>query len=409
MIPGNMLQHVTSPLPTGGDPFEGTPYRWLRRVGGGGMGEVHLVQHTVLGSEFVAKVLHPRYAANEQLIDRVRLEAQSLGRLEHPNIVRVSGFARLRDGRPFIIMEALSGNTLESEVRGRDRLPLVESLRYALQLASALAAAHELGVIHRDIKPDNLFLHHEHDGSRSLKVLDFGVARVVPGISEASPVPLMLPTETGIVVGTPRYVSPEGARGQRVDHRGDIYATGLVLYFMLAGQGPFDRIKDEQRLLAAHVHEPPPPLATHGVEGLTPELEEVMQRMLAKAPEHRFSSARELEARLAALFQGVVAGLEHAATAAVRRSEPPAVQTHTLRLPLPAARSTLAAGTLLSAPAPVADPAVVLEPGTPVPVPVLREGRSPAFLVTLFVAVALLAGLASAGAVIVLRRILGGA
>jgi eukaryotic-like serine/threonine-protein kinase len=424
MIRNNMVQHASSPLPPGGDPFEGTPYRWLRRVGGGGMGEVHLVQHTVLGSEFAAKVLHPRYASNEQLIDRVRVEAQSLGRLEHPNIVRVSSFARLRDGRPFIIMEALSGNTLESEVRGRDRLPVVESLRYARQLASALAAAHELGVIHRDIKPDNLFIHHEHDGSRVLKVLDFGVARVVPGISDASPVPLMLPTDTGIVVGTPRYVSPEAARGQRVDHRGDIYAAGLVLYFMLAGQGPFDHVKNEQRLLAAHVHDPPPPLSTHRVEGLTAELEEIVQRMLAKAPERRFASARELEARLTALIQHIVASVEQAATAPVRRSEPPGVPTFTARLPRPApAAATHPAsgpppaalplpGAALTATVPVAPPAPTAAPQadteTPAPVLVLREGRSPAFLAGLFLAIAVLVALASAGAVVVLRRVWGG-
>jgi eukaryotic-like serine/threonine-protein kinase len=405
-----MLQHASSPVPPGGDPFEGTPYRWLRRVGGGGMGEVHLVQHAVLGSEFVAKVLHPRFASNEQLIDRVRIEAQSLGRLDHPNIVRVSSFARLYDGRPFIIMEALSGNTLESEVRARDRLPVVESIRYALQLASALAAAHELGVIHRDVKPDNLFLHHEHDGSRILKVLDFGVARVVPGISDASPVPLMLPTDTGIVVGTPRYVSPEAARGQRVDHRADIYAAGLVLYFMLAGRGPFDHIKNEQRILAAHLHDPPAPLATHGVEGLTVELEDIVQRMLAKAPDHRFASARELEARLAVLLQRTVTRVEHAATAPVPRSAPPVLQAHTQRMPMPAAPAPApVASTSYAAPAPVVAPASVPGPETPAPVLVLREGRGPAFLAVVFLAIAILVGLASAGAVIVLRRFLGGA
>jgi eukaryotic-like serine/threonine-protein kinase len=423
-----MLQHASSPLPPGGDPFEGTPYRWLRKVGGGGMAEVHLVQHVALGSDFAAKVLHSRFASNEQLVDRVRVEAQSLGRLEHPNIVRVHSFGRLRDARPFIILEALAGNTLESEVRARDRLPAVEALRYALQLASALAAAHELGIVHRDIKPDNLFLHHEHDGSRTLKVLDFGVARIVPGISEASPVPLILPTDTGIVVGTPRYVSPEAARGGRVDHRADIYAAGLVLYFMLAGKGPFDHIKNEQRVLAAHLHDVPPSLATHVVEGLTAELDEVVQRMLAKRPEDRFSSARELEARLAVLLQRSVTNIEHAATAPVRRSAPPAPQPHTQRTavqPAPAAPATATARpvrspsptaavparhTARSTPqAPVTAPAPPphQEPETPAPVLVLREGRGPAFVAAVFLAVAALVGLASAGAVIVLRRFLG--
>ncbi|HKY38439.1 MAG TPA: protein kinase, partial [Polyangiaceae bacterium] len=411
MIRNNMVQHASSPLPPGGDPFEGTAYRWLRRVGGGGMGEVHLVQHAALGSEFAAKVLHPRFASNEQLVDRVRVEAQSLGRLEHPNIVRVSSFGRLRDGRPFIIMEPLSGNTLESEVRFRDRLPVIEALRYSLQLASALAAAHELGVIHRDIKPDNLFLHSEHDGSRILKVLDFGVARVVPGISDASPVPLMLPTDTGIVVGTPRYVSPEAARGQRVDHRADLYAAGLVLYFMLAGKGPFDHIKAEQRVLAAHVHDPAPPLASHGIEGLTAEVEALVQRLLAKDPVHRFATARELEAQLATLLQQTVALAEHAVTAPVRRSEPPIVQPATPRMPLSApgaAPQRLAQPQEQPAARVSSPPAAAVESPTPAPVMAIRANRSFAFITGVFFVVALVVGLASAGAVIVLRGLLGG-
>jgi len=394
MIKTSMVQPVaSSPLPPGGDPFVGTPYRWLRRVGGGGMGDVHLVEHTVLGSEFAAKVLHAKYAGSKQLVDRVRVEAQSLARLEHPNIVRVASFGRLRDERPFIIMEALTGNTLDSEVRGRDRLPLVEAIRYALQLASALAAAHELGIIHRDVKPENLFLHHEHDGSRLLKVLDFGVARIVPGISDASPVPLTLPTDTGIVVGTPRYVSPEAAKGQRVDHRADIYSAGLVLYFMLTGRGPFDHIRDERLVLAAHAHEPPPPLSTHSVEGVTPELEEILRRTLAKAPEQRFASARELEARLAALLQRTVSSVEHSAKAPGGRSASPSAAL------APQSRQT---------PPVAAPPPLAPEPETPAPILALREGRSRAFIAGLFLAVTLVFGLASAGAVAVLRRALGG-
>jgi eukaryotic-like serine/threonine-protein kinase len=386
-----MLQSASSPLPPGGDPFEGTPYRWLRRVGGGGMGEVHFVQHTVLGSEFAAKVLHPRYASNEQLVDRVRVEAQSLGRLEHPNIVRVASFGRLRDGRPFFIMEALSGHTLESEVRACGRVPTLQAIRYAMQLASALSAAHELGVIHRDIKPDNLFLHHAHDGARVLKVLDFGVARVVPGISDASPVPLALPTDTGIVVGTPRYVSPEAARGQRVDNRADIYAAGLVLYFMLAGQGPFDDIKNEQSVLWAHVNNPPPPLTTHGIESLTSELETVVQRMLAKSPADRFSSARELEAHLASALQATLAlGRQSSRPASPAPSEtaPLRMRPREHQVERPAA-------------------AVQEREATPVPVRALRERRSPALVALVFLAVLAIVSLASAGAVIVLRRTLG--
>ncbi len=377
-----MLQTaMSSPLPPGGDPFEGSSYRWLRHLGGGGMGEVHLVEHRALGSEFVAKVLHARYASDAQLADRVRVEAQSLARLEHPNIVQVKSFALLADGRPFIVMEPLSGDTLESEIQTRERLPLVEALRYGLQLASALAAAHALGIVHRDIKPNNLFLHHDYDGLKVLKVLDFGVARILPGFSDNSPVPLALPTDTGIVVGTPRYVSPEGALGKRVDHRADIYGAGLVLYIMLTGRGPFDHVRGEQRVLVAHVHEAPRLLSTYGVGGGTPALQDLVSHALAKNPDDRLPTAKELEARLALLLQQAVA-------AARRTSAPPAA-------PAVAAPS-----------APKSTHYEDTE--TPAPLAAIPTVRSPASVMLVFVTIALIVGLASAGAVTVLRRLLGG-
>jgi len=405
-------------LPEGGDPFEGTPYRWLQSLGGGGMGEVHLVMHAALGSEFVAKVLHAKYASHEQLADRVRVEAQSLARLEHPNIVRVHSFGRLRDGRPFLIMEPLSGYTLGSEIQTRKRLPVVEALRYGLQLASALAAAHAIGIVHRDIKPDNLFLHHEHDGTKVLKVLDFGVARIVPGVSEQSPIPLAVPTDTGVVVGTPRYVSPEAAVGKRVDHRADIYGAGVVLYIMLTGRGPFDHVRGERAVLAAHVHQTPAPLATHAVEGVTAELEALVLHALAKNPDNRLSNAKELEQRLAALLQVVVrpqaqttAPLPAVAPRPPSADASPAPQPQpAFSSPPPAARpprdETPKDASSVRASTPHGDPDEALDaPGLTGMIP---TSRSPVTVVLFFFLVALVMGCASAGAVYVIHRSLGG-
>ena len=392
-----MTEPPETNLPAGGDPFEGTPYRWLRPLGGGGMGEVHLVEHRVLGADFVAKMPHAKFASNAQLMDRVRVEAQSMGRVDHPNVAKVIGLGQLPDGRPYLIMEVLSGHTLDSELRALDRLPLLEALRYAIQLCSALTAAHALGVVHRDIKPDNLFLHLDHDGTRVLKVLDFGVARVVPGISDNSPIPLAVPTDTGIVVGTPRYASPEACVGKRVDHRADIYGVGLVLYVMLAGKGPFDHIRSERQVLAAHVQQPPAPLASHKVEGWTPELEALVLRALAKDPADRFQTAAELEASLAALLQRAVVTAERAS---VKPSASPAQQAR-------APRKT-------PAPAPVAQPLPAANPATPEPasggvaVFVPPAKRNPAVVAAVFVVVLVLVGLASSGAVSVLRQMAGG-
>ena len=349
------------------------------------MGEVHVVVHAALGSEFVAKVLHAKYAAHEQLADRVRVEAQSLARVEHPNIVRVHSLGRLRDGRPFIIMEPLSGHTLESEIQARERLPVVEARRYGLQLASALAAAHAIGVVHRDIKPDNLFLHHEQDGAKVLKVLDFGVARVVPGVSEQSPVPLAVPTDTGVVVGTPRYVSPEAAMGKRVDHRADIYGAGLVLYIMLAGHGPFDHVHGERAVLFAHVNQPPAPLPAH--EGMTAELEALVRHALAKNPDHRVSSAKQLEERLATLLQ-----------IATRPS--PALLAPAPSDQLPRGLAPVRPEIQPEPPSETHDPAGVTG--------IIPTTRSPLTVALFFALVALVIGCASAGAVYVIHRALGG-
>ena len=148
----------TSPPSALEDIFVGTPYQAQQRLGAGGMGEVFLVEHRELGRQFVAKVMHERFATNERLLDRMRVEAQTLGRLDHANIVSVSGFGITQDGRPFIVMEYLHGRTVADELEARGALPPREAVHYALQLLAGLEAGHALGIAHRDLKPDNLFL-----------------------------------------------------------------------------------------------------------------------------------------------------------------------------------------------------------------------------------------------------------
>jgi serine/threonine-protein kinase len=192
-------------------------------------------------------------------------------------------------------MERLVGRTLAAEIEARGAPPPPEAVRYILQLLSALEAAHAVGIVHRDIKPDNLFLVTGPDGRLTLKLLDFGLARVLPGFGDAAPRPLAVPTDTGLVVGTPRYVSPEGALGKRVDERADVYAAGLIFYLLLAGRGPFDHLPGEAQVLGAHANVQPvaPSAAAGGAKRWPSVLDDMVLCALRKNPDTRFQSAKQ--------------------------------------------------------------------------------------------------------------------
>jgi len=289
-----MAKVASAPL-TPEDPFEGTSYRFVRSLARGGMGQVFLVEHRRLGRQFVAKLLHDELASNPQLVDRFRIEAQSLGRLRHPNIVSIFGFEATRDKRPFMITEYLQGRTIAQALASGTVFTVRQAIRYARETLAALAAAHELGIVHRDIKPQNLFIHEPPNASPHIKVLDFGLARVIPGISPRAPEPLNVPTDTGVVFGTPRFLSPEGALGQHVDHRADIYGVGLVLYTMLAGKGPFDHTNSHVAVIAAHLTETPLPPSKVAQIPISAELDAVVLKALEKDPGLRIQTAHEFD------------------------------------------------------------------------------------------------------------------
>ena len=293
-----MVKSAANPKGSSGDPFDGTPYRLERPLARGGMGQVYLVEHRQLGRQFVAKNLHDQLSADPQLVDRFRIEAQSLGRLKHPNIVSIFGFGTTRDNRPFLVTEYLQGLTIAQELASGTVFTVSEAIRYARETLAALAVAHDLGIVHRDIKPENLFIQQQPDGSTQVKVLDFGLARVIPGISSRAPQPLNVPTDTGVVFGTPHYVSPEGALGQHVDHRADIYGVGLVLYAMLARQGPFDHANSKMAAMTAHLTETPIEPSKIARIPVPPALDAVVMKALQKDPELRIQTAKEFSALL---------------------------------------------------------------------------------------------------------------
>jgi serine/threonine protein kinase len=280
------------------DPLAGTPYRGMMPLGSGGMGEVLEALHVELDRLVVVKLLHQSLASEPKLVDRLRVEARTLATLAHPHIVSVSDFGRTPGGRPYFVMERLQGRTLRQVMEARGALPVGEAIEYVRQVLCALSAAHQLGIIHRDVKADNVFLC-IHDHTRPfVKLLDFGIAKILGGAGrQHAPVP-QYPTAEGILLGTPRSLAPEQALCKPVDARTDIYAVGILLYTLVAGVGPFPRARDQQELITAHVEEVPPPPSRVARQPIPDELERAILRALAKRPEDRFQAAEEFEAEL---------------------------------------------------------------------------------------------------------------
>src|SRR3989442_6384043 len=259
-----------------------------RKLGSGGMADVYLAEDQELGRRVALKLLDERHASDEQFVERFRREAQSAGRLNHPNIVSI--FDRgLAEGTYYIAMEYLDGRTLKELLVRNGPTPIPIAIDYARQILSALAFAHRNGIVHRDIKPHNIVV----GGDGRLKVTDFGIAR--SGASQM--------TEVGSIVGTAQYLSPEQARGAPVDPRSDLYSLGIVLYEMLTGKVPFTGdapVEIAMKHLSA-IPEPPSKIRP----GVPHDLDAVVMRALAKDPEQRYGSAEEMDADLARVSRGV--------------------------------------------------------------------------------------------------------
>jgi len=261
-------------------------YRSPIAVGHGGMGDIYRATDDVLGRAVAVKVLAERYAEDVALRARFTREALTAARLSgEPNTVTIFDVGE-HDGRPFIVMEYLSGGSLETELR-KSRVPPAQALDWLEQAAQALDAAHRHGVVHRDVKPGNLML--SRDGS--LNVSDFGIASVA-GMDSM--------TQTGTILGTAGYLSPEQARGEPASPASDRYALGVVAFELLAGSRPFEAASATAEA-TAHASAPVPSIAERD-PGLPRELDRVLARALAKDPDERYSSCAELVADLRAAF-----------------------------------------------------------------------------------------------------------
>lgn len=284
------------------DPMSGTPYRTIAKIGAGGTGIVLEAEHRKLRKRVCVKLLHDP-AASDEMIDRMNLEAHSLAALDrHPNIVLATDFGETPGGRPYLVMERLHGRTLLAERDARGPLPPVEAIELVCQVLAGLSAVHGLGVVHRDIKPGNLFVCDAGaEGRRVVKLLDFGAAKLVaPGpAGPGSVAPRALETARGTVVGSPRYMAPEQIVGaETIDARADLYSAGAVLYSLLAGRGPFDDRRDPVGVVLGHLHGAPVAPSAFSPYPVPAALDRAVLRALAKKPEERFQDARSFAAEL---------------------------------------------------------------------------------------------------------------
>lgn len=294
---------TASPPVLEADPLSGTAYRVVRRIGAGAMGQVFEAEHIGLGRRVAVKLLHPSLAGDPIFVDRLRLEAQALASVRHPNVVLVHDHATTPAGAPFLAMELLRGRTLQSLLRERGALPLLEALGLIDQAFAGLMAIHAAGLTHRDLKPANIFLSDER-GRTVLKLLDFGIVKVTPQDGSPSIAPLRFPTREGHVLGTPRCMAPEQIMGQACDARTDVYASAVLLFLLVAGRDPFHEYRTHLEILSAHLTEDPPALSKVAAQHIPPCMDAVVARALAKEPGARFASIAAFGAALSASLGG---------------------------------------------------------------------------------------------------------
>jgi eukaryotic-like serine/threonine-protein kinase len=263
----------------------GTPYRVVRPLGLGGMGEVYEVDHTHTGTRRAIKVLRECTDRQGHAARRLVREGQALSMIDHCNVVRVFEVGSLTDGRPYFAMQLLQGSTLRTVCNREGPVPVTRAVHLIAQALRGLQAVHEQDIVHRDVKPTNLFVCAED----RLKVLDFGVAKLTcPAMASPS-------TAEGLVLGTLRYMAPEQLSGARVGPQADVYATALVLFELIAARHPFQSSQGVDRPVLARLREPAPSLSTVAAQPLPAGLEAVVSRALDIDPNRRFATAAAFE------------------------------------------------------------------------------------------------------------------
>jgi serine/threonine-protein kinase len=358
-------------------------YRVLSQIGAGAMGEVYLAEHRHLLRKAAVKILSHDLVDRPDLLERFFVEARATSLIEHPGIVQIFDCEMDAEGRPYIVMEYLTGETLSRMLANRGPLPFRTAAGLARRIAEALAAAHEKGIIHRDLKPDNVFV---QPGEReAIKLVDFGIAKLFGDFHAGQ----IRQTQSGVLMGTPLYMSPEQCKGAgRVDHRTDIYSLGCVLYEMLAGSPPFAQGALGE-LMVAHMTEVPKELRELA-PSVPAALADLVAALLRKEPDARPSTMREVADRLAAI--ATLGATTLSATASERLSQESLARVEAAQRPArnrwPLLVVVSAAAVVLigvgvaavrnrPAPAPAAAPAPVAAVAAPVPPPAAAQPAAP--------------------------------
>ena len=366
-------------------------YEVVRRIGEGGMGAVYEARHTVIGKRVAVKVLLEKFVAKSDFVARLLQEARLASSIGHEHIVDVTDFGTTADGRSFVVMEFLDGESLAELAMREAPLPIERSLGIARQVASALGAAHAKGIFHRDVKPENIYLVKRGDAD-FVKVVDFGISKAVKPAGDEGGEGYRL-THTGLLLGTPLYMSPEQARGEEdLDHRVDIWALGILLYECLTGEVPFRANNYLGIISQVLTHVPTPPSKLRPELGIADAVESVVMRAMDKDRTRRYQTMAELEHDLELLLAGDqnVGMAPAATTATTTRIVAPK------RWPLLAGAAVVLSGAIaiavrgtpeeklpappVTAPAPVAAPAAMapaLPPPAPPPAPVVPAAVAP--------------------------------
>lgn len=277
-------------------------YRIIEPLGQGGMGAVFRGEHVVIGRQVAIKVLHPKLGESKSFAERFAREAIAAGRLDHPNCVPVTDSGQLEDGTAYMVMELVKGRSLGNLLDDEGpKLAPVRALRITRHILRGLGHAHKAGIVHRDVKPDNVMLTEREENPDFARVLDFGIAK----LRDADNKEKEALTQAGMAVGTPSYLSPEQAMGDEVDHRSDIYSTAVLLFEMLTGRPPFTAA-NPVGILTKHASAPVPHLEDIASELKDyPQVDAITQKGLAKSRDDRFASAEAFASEIDAVLQSL--------------------------------------------------------------------------------------------------------
>src|SRR6266702_781871 len=253
-------------------------YHIMKKLGEGGMGQVYLAEHVKMGRRSAIKVMNPSMVHDPEAVARFNREASNASRISDAHVCAIYDFGETPEGLIYLAMEFIEGEPLTEQIRSEGALPLARAADIAIQVAAALQAAHDLGIVHRDLKPDNIMLTRSRDGADAVKVVDFGLAKAVGGEGGGQKV-----TRTGLVVGTPEFMSPEQLSGDKLDGRSDVYSLGLVLFNMLTGTLPFPADSVQEAMIKRLTDEPAELIEVRPDLHFPPGLQQVLDTALARA------------------------------------------------------------------------------------------------------------------------------